>query len=94
MASSEWEALNEAERTFDAINDLSALAALETAEKAYYSALASARAAWEAIPDCDAKVSGEINADDSEAESCFASADRLEWFRFALSSYQFALDCA
>lgn len=58
-------------------------------EDAYWAAEAKAKAKWDAIPECDAKDSAYINADDTQAEKMFSAGNRLAWYLCAISSFDF-----
>lgn len=72
-----------AEAAFALNNDLVVLHKLEDAERAYYDAVAAARAEWNVLPAGDRKDSAEQNAYDTEG----CDVDELRWFEIAIMSF-------
>lgn len=62
----------------------------EVAAAAYWAAESKAKAEWDAIPECDAKDSAMINADDMMGEGLFSYENKLAWYVAAVASYDFA----
>ena len=87
MSSQEFQAQAQAEAAFaaDAMS-LEKLAALETAEAAYLAAYQTAKAAWDAVEEGQAKDSAELNAWDTVAEQAANPADQVQWLRWAVGS--------
>jgi hypothetical protein len=83
-----YDAMMEAEATFNATGTLESLKALEVAEAAYFDALAVASARWNALPDGDRKYDAEINANDTREEAGFTRGDELSWFLCAIATYE------
>lgn len=63
--------------------NLDKLNAYEQAEREYLSAVAAARAEWNALPSGDLKMSAEENAYDTEG----TAEDELFWIQVAIRSY-------
>lgn len=68
--------------------NLDLLNASDAAFAAYMAAVAEARRAWEALPDCDAKWSAETNAYDTEG----TDIDELHWLQIAIRTFDIILE--
>ena len=88
MTSELFQALKQAEASFEADASLANLDALEAAERAYFSALGATRAAWAALPEGERKDSAELNAYDTVEENSADRADELYRLQIAISTYE------
>jgi hypothetical protein len=59
------------------------------AATAYWAAEAEGKAAWDAIPEGDAKNSAMFNANDMQVDGEFSAANRLAWYVAALATFEF-----
>ena len=60
----------------------------QSAAVAYWGAHDSAKAAWEAIPEGEAKDSAMFNANDMQLEGLFSANNHLAWYVAAVASYE------